>query len=219
LTFATDDATLTAGETHTISFTANDFNVTGYQFTMNFDNSALELVDVVSGLAQAENFGLTLVEEGAITTSWNSNEAKKLSANETVFSIVVTAKTDVQLSDVISINSRYTAAEAYNEAGELKDINLEFNGTAATAQFELLQNTPNPFADVTAIGFTLPEATSATITISDVSGKVLRVIEGDFARGYNQVTVKRDELSGAGVLYYQLDTANDSATKKMILID
>jgi hypothetical protein len=219
LTFATDDATLTAGETHTISFTANDFNVTGYQFTLNFDNSALELVDVVSGLAQAENFGLTLVDEGAVTTSWNSNVAKQLSANETVFSIVVTAKTDVQLSDVISINSRYTAAEAYNEAGELKDVNLEFNGTAATAQFELLQNTPNPFADATVIGFTLPEATSATITISDVSGKVLRVIEGDYARGYNQVTVKRDELSGAGVLYYQLDTANDSATKKMILID
>lgn len=219
LTFAAQDAVLTAGQTHTIEFTANDFNVTGYQFTLNFDNSALELVEVVSGLAQAENFGLTLVEEGAITTSWNSNEAKVLSSDETVFSIVVTAKSDVTLSDVISISSRYTTAEAYNGTGELKDVVLEFNGTAAAAQFELMQNTPNPFADATVIGFTLPSAETATITISDVSGKVIRVIEGDFAKGYNQVTVKRDELSAAGVLYYQLDTATDSATKKMILID
>lgn len=219
LTFATDDVSLKAGETHTIEFTANDFNVSGYQFTLNFDRSAVEFVEVLPGLAQVENFGTSLISEGAITTSWNSNAAKQLSADEVVFSVVVTAKTDVQLSDVISINSRYTTAEAYNAAGELQDVALEFNGTVAAAQFELLQNTPNPFADATVIGFTLPEATSATLTISDVSGKVLSVIEGDFARGYNQVVVKRDQVAGNGVLYYQLDTPTHTATKKMILID
>ncbi|MFT7606823.1 MAG: hypothetical protein ACI8VT_004426, partial [Saprospiraceae bacterium] len=41
----------------------------------------------------------------------------------------------------------------------------------------------------------------------------------DFAQGYNEVEISRADLSGAGVLYYQLDTENDSATKKMILID
>jgi hypothetical protein len=218
LTFVAENTTLKAGETHTVSFTANDFNVIGYQFTLNFNNNALELVDVLSGLAQAENFGLALVDEGVITTSWNSNEAITLSNNETVFSIVVTAKEDIQLSDAISINSRYTAAEAYNEAGELKDISLEFTGSTVARTFELMQNTPNPFSDETVIGFTLPEASSATLSISDASGKVIRVVEGDFGRGYNQVTINRSDLVSTGVLYYQLDTPTNTAVKKMILI-
>jgi len=35
----------------------------------------------------------------------------------------------------------------------------------------------------------LPEAASATITIYDVSGRILNVIEGDYAKGYNKATV------------------------------
>ena len=136
-----------------------------------------------------------------------------------VVRVVVKANRTVQLSDVIEFNSRYTAAEAYNEAGELKDINLEFNNQIANNSFELMQNTPNPFVDETSIGFTLPEASSATLTISDVSGKVIRIIEGEFAKGFNQVTINQSELNGTGVLYYQLDTPTDSAVRKMILLN
>ncbi|MCB0520419.1 MAG: T9SS type A sorting domain-containing protein, partial [Saprospiraceae bacterium] len=62
-------------------------------------------------------------------------------------------------------------------------------------------------------------ATSATLTISDVQGKVLRVVEGDYTKGYHQVDLKRGELNASGVLYYRLDTGTDSATRKMILVD
>jgi len=89
----------------------------------------------------------------------------------------------------------------------------------AGGAFELLQNKPNPFNESTLIGFNLPEATQATLRVFDVSGKTLKVINGDFARGYNEVSINRNELQATGVLYYQLDTDTDSATKKMILID
>ena len=98
------------------------------------------------------------------------------------------------------------------------DVTLEFS-TEGAATFVLEQNQPNPFKAETSIGFTLPEATTATLSIYDVSGRTLKVIEGDFAKGFNQVTINRSDLSGAGVLYYQLDTPTDSATKKMILVD
>ena len=55
--------------------------------------------------------------------------------------------------------------------------------------------------------------------IYDVSGRILKVIEGDFSRGYNEVSIESGDLNSAGVLYYQLDTPTDSSTKKMILID
>ncbi len=82
----------------------------------------------------------------------------------------------------------------------------------------MYQNTPNPFNTRTSIGFNLPEASAATITISDVTGKVLKVVKGDFAKGYNSLELSRGELGATtGVLSYQIDTPTHSATKKMIL--
>jgi len=209
---------MTAGNTYTVEFTAADFNNFGYQFTMNFDSDAVEFVEVGTGLATADNFGFSLLSEGVITASYNNAEAAQLAADEAVFSMTFAAKADVQLSEVLSINSRYTAAEAYAANGNFQDVTLEFNGAAVTG-FELMQNTPNPFTAETVIGFSLATAKEAVITISDISGKVLQVIEVEATKGYNQVTVSRDALSTSGIYYYQLDTDTDSATKKMILID
>ncbi|MEL6923182.1 MAG: T9SS type A sorting domain-containing protein, partial [Bacteroidota bacterium] len=190
------------------------------QFTMDFDATALEFVDVEAGalsnLTEA-NFGLTNVAEGVITTSWNATE---LAANDDVlFSITFRAKSDVQLSEAVSVNSRYTAAEAYDAGLNTLDVAIEFGNTVVAEGFELYQNAPNPFQSVTRIGFNLPEAGTATMTIMDISGKVLKVIDGEYAKGYNEVTLNRSELSAAGVLYYQLNTANDSATRKMIIVE
>jgi hypothetical protein len=99
----------------------------------------------------------------------------------------------------------------------LQDVELTFNGQVAGAGFELYQNVPNPFEGVTMIGFNLPEATQATLTIMDVSGKVIKTIQSDFAKGYNEVRVSN--IDATGVLYYQLATDNHTATKKMIIIE
>lgn len=219
LVLNTDDVILSEGQTYTVEFKATDFAVSGYQFTLNFDRNALELVEVVSGLATEANFGLTMVNEGVITSSWNSNEVKTLATDEVVFGLTFTAKQSGRLSNLLNINSRYTVAEAYTADAELLNVALSFNNTLVADGFELYQNTPNPFATTTTIGFYLPEATSATLTISDVQGKVVKVIEQDFVKGYNQVDLKRSDLGATGVLYYRLDTDTDSATRMMILVD
>jgi hypothetical protein len=69
------------------------------------------------------------------------------------------------------------------------------------------------------IGFTLPEAMDATVTVYDVTGKVVRVIEGSYAAGYNEVKVNRKDLAATGVMYYRLDASDFTATKKMVVID
>ncbi|MBK7410627.1 MAG: T9SS type A sorting domain-containing protein [Saprospirales bacterium] len=98
-------------------------------------------------------------------------------------------------------------------------IGMTFNGTDATG-FALYQNVPNPFKGETVIGFTLPEASTATLTVMDVSGKVLATVAGEYAKGYNEVRLGSGETSFAtGVLYYQLDTPTHSATKKMVIIE
>lgn len=219
LVFALDNEQLTAGEEYTVDFKAKDFDVLGYQFTLNFDRSVLDFVQIIPAIAGNDNFGLTLLDEGAITTSWNDNDTR-LSDGDVVFSLVFRAKANAKLSDLLSVNSRYTRAEAYQRDGELLDVELTFNtGKAVAGGFELYQNTPNPFNSSTVIGFNLPETTNATLTITDVSGRVVKMVTGEFVKGYNEVRLERREMPTAGILYYQLDTPTDSATKMMLLID
>jgi len=171
----------------------------------------------LTNLSEA-NFGFTLLQEGVITTSWNHSEAVTLEDDEKIFSLTFTAKESLNVSEILNITSRYTPAEAY-DGNDVYDIALAFNGTVASDKFEVYQNTPNPFKAVTTIGFNLPEAATTTLNVFDVSGKILKSVEVEGVKGYNSVELNRSELSARGVLYYQVETANHTATMKMILID
>jgi hypothetical protein len=206
------DMNLVAGNEYKVDFTAADLNgIEGFQFTLNLDKKGLELVDLVPGIAAEENFGI-FAEEGVVTASWNG-EAK----GGVLFSLVVRAKSNTTLSEVLNLNSRYTAAEAY-KGGEVVNVGLNFNASKASANYELYQNTPNPFAGESIVGFNLPAAGAATLTIQDVTGRTLKVINGQYAKGYNQVSLKSTELS-AGVLTYTLKAADFTATRKMIIVE
>jgi hypothetical protein len=83
----------------------------------------------------------------------------------------------------------------------------------------LFQNQPNPFKEETLIGFYLPEASFATLTLMDASGRVLKTIEGGFTQGYNEVTLGKSEIGVLdGVIFYRMETRTDTAVKKMLLI-
>ncbi|MEI7587784.1 T9SS type A sorting domain-containing protein, partial [Runella sp.] len=88
--------------------------------------------------------------------------------------------------------------------------------TISGVGFELYQNQPNPFVNKTFVGFHLPEASAATLSIFDETGRVVFTQKGTFAKGYNTITIDQALLNTTGVLYYKLETATDSATKKMI---
>ncbi|MFN5787147.1 MAG: T9SS type A sorting domain-containing protein, partial [Bacteroidota bacterium] len=207
------DMNLVAGNEYKVDFTAADLNgIEGFQFTLNLDKKGLELVDLVPGIAAEENFGI-FAEEGVVTASWNG-EAK----GGVLFSLVVRAKSNTTLSEVLNLNSRYTAAEAY-KGGEVVNVGLNFNASKASANYELYQNTPNPFAGESIIGFNLPAAGAATLTIQDVTGRTLKVINGQYAKGYNQVSLKSTELSATGVLTYTFKAADFTATRKMIIVE
>ncbi|MEM6963351.1 MAG: HYR domain-containing protein [Bacteroidota bacterium] len=212
------------GDEFTVDFRAKDFNnIAGYQFTFGFDSS-VDFVDVTTNLSglSTENFGLTRLDEGVITTSWNSSEGVTLDDDAVLFSMTFRANQELTTEEVFTINSRYTEAEAYAataSGSDLFDVTLEFNGAEVASEFELYQNTPNPFKAETVIGFNLPKAGEITLKIYDVSGRVLKLVQMDAAKGFNSVIVNRAELDATGVLYYQLDTDDDTATKKMIIVD
>ena len=205
--FDVEDRTVKAGEVFTVNFKGAD-RVQGYQFTMNFNG--LEVQDITPGAKMnLDNFG---VFADAITTSVDGE------ANE--FAVTFRATKAGQISTMLGVSSRITKAEAYTMTNDRMDVAFRFNGAAGSVisgvGFELYQNQPNPFVSKTFIGFHLPEATAATLRIFDETGRMIFTQNGDFAKGYNTISVDRALLNTTGLLYYTLETATDSATKKMI---
>jgi hypothetical protein len=222
LLFDVDNKSVTAGETFTVSFNAAE-KVSGYQFTMNF--KGLEVVDVVpvSRDMKSLNFG---VFANSITTSYDGEE-------EGAFTVTFRAMQSGKLSELLYVSSCITKAEAYPSyakasAGEKMNVAFRFNNgatsTVSGVGFELYQNQPNPFVNKTFIGFHLPAEASAqagdlipvTLSIFDETGRLVYNQKGSFAKGYNSFAIDRALLNTVGVLYYKLETATDSATKKMI---
>ena len=217
-----EDEMLSAGQTYQLAFNANDFkDVAGFQFTLDFAAEYLEVVDYeTSALSNmsANNFGFTKANEGKVTVSWNETNGVSMADDASLFEISFTALADVQLSEVLAINSSVTANEAY-QADLRKDVVLDFGkAIAADKGFALLQNQPNPFNQETVIGFQLPEASEATLTIYDVSGRVVYTRTSTYDSGLHQVMMDKADLGATGVLYYQLSTPEFNETKKMIVL-
>jgi len=89
----------------------------------------------------------------------------------------------------------------------------------AETGFNLDQNFPNPFETQTMIGFVLPEAMEATISIYDVTGRLIRSMQGTFSKGHNDVQFKTGDLSHGGILYYRLTAGKYVATRKMMVLE
>jgi hypothetical protein len=225
LIFEVADQDLKPEEQYRIDFTSQNFEqINGFQFTINFDQSALEVIEMVGADLinfDASNYGMNKLNNGAITVSWNHNSFVNLDPEEVVFSLLVNAKTKAKLRDVLFISSKYTRAEAYQD-NTLMNVNLVFNNEGAivqTEKFRLFQNRPNPFKDETLISFNLPEATHATLTISDINGRTLKEVEGDFNAGYHELSISKSELGATGAIYYQLMTDYGTVTKSMIVLE
>ncbi len=210
-----EDVQVAAGQTFDLTVNGDAFNnIYGYQFTLA--SRGLELVTVQSGAVNVteENFG---VHNGAITTSWNSQTP--VNASGALFTMTFKANTSGLVSELIDINSAITRAEAY-VGSDLDIVNIDLNNTAAgDVEFALYQNEPNPFTNNTVIGFEMPQEADATFTILDVTGKVVKTINGNYAKGYNEIELSKSDLGAAGVYYYQLDSGRFTATKKMIIIE
>jgi hypothetical protein len=203
-----NDAAVKAGEVVTVNFKAGAAEA--YQLTMNLNG--LEVAELVPGAKMgADNFA---VFNNAVTMAVENGAGD--------FAIKFRATKAGDLSKMISVSSNITRAVAYTVGGDQNNVALRFNTAngpvVAGAGFELLQNTPNPVKDVTTITFNLPEAADATITLTNAEGRVVKTINGTYAKGINNVVLNRGELE-TGVLFYEVKTATDRATKKMIVVE
>jgi hypothetical protein len=203
LLFDVQDRDVVAGEVFDVTFKASD-KAQGYQMTLNLNGLSVAGI-VKSDVVNENNFGIFA---DALTVSVDGSET---------FTVTFKAEKAGKLSEMVGVSSRITKAEGYSLADGRMDVALRFNGnTIAGVGFELYQNQPNPFVNKTMVGFHLPEAATATLTVFDAAGRVVFTQKGDFAKGYNAISLDRALMNTTGVLYYTLTNGTETATRQMI---
>lgn len=223
LQFEIDSHVIAAGEVYKLDFSSANFeNISGYQFTLKFDHEVLNYEGFESGaLSMNEsNFGFQKINEGLLTTSWNTKSGQTVERNTTLFTLLFRANKNVNVSDILSINSQITKAEAYDKQLNIKDVSLSVMHQGQSNEsnvFELYQNTPNPFNKETVIHFVLPQSGAAQMSIYDVSGKIMFTEDINGRKGWNSIKITREKLQTTGVYYYQLNAGEYTSTKRMVV--
>jgi hypothetical protein len=99
-------------------------------------------------------------------------------------------------------------------------VNIGVNqiGSEVPDKFALYQNYPNPFNPLTKIKFDLPKSGFTKITIYDLTGKEVNILQnGVLTAGRYEVTLNAITFP-SGVYFYKLVSENYSEIRKMILI-
>jgi len=194
-------------------------DIAGFQTTLSFNADVMQFMGVTAeGLEVTEaNLGLTNLDDGYITLSWNNTEGVTVENFRTLFTLHFDVKESGNLSEQLFLSSVWTKSEAYT--GNLETVNLELDYEGADlSNFVLYQNIPNPFNDNPEVRFNLPAATQVTFSVFDVNGRILMRNTSDYEGGSHSILLTREDLASTGVMYYKIETAFGTASRKMIQI-
>ena len=212
-----DNDQVPSGQTVRIPVYASQFeSVTGFQYTMNLQGMVFEGIE--SGAIQMTEDHVGVLPGGHLTMSYASAEAVTVGSDEVLFTLIVKTEEAGNIMDMMTLTSDITKVESYDTQFRVGGVKLA-DRNAETGEIVLMQNEPNPFKTFTKVSFDMPVAAEATITVTDVTGKVLATRELNAERGVNTVEFTREELGISGVLFYTLTSGDFSATKKMIVVE
>ena len=132
--------------------------------------------------------------------------------------------TGLQESNVIEFSNGSAAFAYVGNAGSNVYFDNESWVTDVTPEtgipevYSLEQNYPNPFNPSTVIKFSVPEQANVTLKIfNSIGQQVATLLNGEMSAGNHSVDFNASALS-SGIYFYQISSANFTATKKMILI-
>lgn len=213
-----EDQEIQAGEEFVLTMEAeNILGVSGIQLGLEFNGA--QLSELSSGLIEltADNYFAT---DGALNLSWV--DARGTNLDGELLSLAFTATTDGLISEMVQFSHAFRSEIYTGSNDEVNDVQLAFKGASETVVgtvFELYQNEPNPFDETTSVSFFIGEDGGATLSVFDITGKLIYEVADEYTKGLNRVSIDKSELNASGVLYYQLHFQGYIATRKMITIN
>jgi len=178
---------------------------------MGYDQNRFEIESVNTSLDGMKY----VIDNGKIALAWSDTKPLSLKNNDAVISLTMTAKEPV--SQATQIFSLIPGSEfADTKANRIENFDLKFanvitpNGLNEFSMF----NYPNPFKNTTNIVYTLPESGKVRLVLTNMYGKVLRVLvdETQNAGSYTVSVNPFDNTLTPGVYLYKIEVSGATDT-------
>lgn len=206
--FTTGEAVASNGQIAIPVIAKSSIELSGMQFTLDLGQS--EFAGIESDMLTIGNEHVN-VNDAKIAVSYASNANETVAAGDVLFTIMVNATA----LPTVEMTSDLLDAEIYDANYSVRALSLD---ARSAEEMQMMQNTPNPFMHTTNIDVYAPNAAAATLTVHDVTGKVLATYNETLTKGMNTIQINSDDLGATGVLFYTLKTDNYSATKRMVVL-
>lgn len=96
--------------------------------------------------------------------------------------------------------------------------NIEERQDSILTPFELRQNFPNPFNQMTTISFSLPSEVHVNITVFDMLGRLIEtLVDKTIIAGENSVVFDTKNLA-SGMYFYRMNAGNFVQSRKLLLL-
>ncbi len=193
---------------------SSDYTVAGLQFELDLPAN---VESIAEGILPISTDYYTTSENG-VRVSWNATQNQSVKAGDVLFTLVLNSDKTIDASDV-TLSQSFDNEVYQDNGGDIEIQNLQLANEADVADgFALYQNKPNPFSDETTFSFSLPKSQTATITVMEMTGKVLYALTDSYNKGYNEVIFNTTSVQTTGILYLKVETETHSAIRKMIII-
>lgn len=190
-----------------------DIDIAGLQFTINTDG--YDISEIRSDVFDDNSIAYNEVSEGVYNVSIANATSISVEANQELFTIEFGC-VSCNLSSVekgfglspevyVSENLEITELEIVKREGDQEQI-----------LFTVAQNTPNPWLAYTQVEVTMPTAKTVTVTVFDVTGRIMYQEAQMLNAGKNVIQLDNEKVTGSGVFFYEVSTDTQSAQYKMI---
>ncbi|WP_114778746.1 cohesin domain-containing protein [Botryobacter ruber] len=210
-----------------VPVTVKDFtDVSGYQFTLNWDPKVLEFARVEhAGIEGA--YGTHSVHNGRLTTLWTEPNGNSLSLENgsKIFQVRFKVIGKNGSESKVEVSSDLTNSLAYN--GGLAELNVQSQHALVKVTelaYALHQNEPNPFTQgSTSIRFSIPQQEEVTISIYNSLGQEVRTYTATYAPGEHTITwdgrTSQGYAVGKGTYYYRMKAGKFTEAKRALLLE
>ena len=185
----------------------------GETWIAGFTNDSIPVVVTVSNIYERVILGInTIVKAFRFEVQYPPPQEPFWIGTDHLADGLGLVQTDIEPSDIYYLSGALIDSRQH---GTIVSANLE---TSPIKTFEVIKNYPNPFNNSTVISFTISDNSDVNITIYDLLGRAVKVLENEKKqKGTYEVNFEADEFP-SGPYFVVLKTDSNLLTHKILLI-
>lgn len=202
-------------ESYAAVFTADNFDqVNGFQFTLTYDSTKMEFIEMTSQTLQSMQSSVFAVENGAINVAWVDPFPQVLSDGDEVFTAVFNILEETDLGEAIQFTNTYvpiitSSLSECNEIGETVSTSIQ----RTENDFSLLQIFPNPVAEQLNIEIEFDTNKETRLRLTDLLGQTIWV-QG-YETNYVQEQINIEQFAD-GIYMLEIEVDGVRTTQKIM---